>query len=148
MIVITNRIPLRTLYPKPQEKCGLLMGNLDNGQRPEISSLLYRVSFKVKSVQTGEIYQDLISSNFLFDTVNTKGGFRAGSLVTYQPKNKNDPNYGMIAQVKKVTAPIKNIEAVRMGGPRKPDPEKMFFEIEFLAPKEVGGKVIYEKKNL
>ena len=29
MIVITNRIPLRTLYPKPQEKCGLLMGNLD-----------------------------------------------------------------------------------------------------------------------
>ena len=148
MIVITNRIPLRTLYPKPQEKCGLLMGNLDNGQRPEISSLLYRVSFKVKSDQTGEIYQDLITSNFLFDTVNTKGGFRAGSLVTYQPKNKNDPNYGMIAQVKKVTAPITNIEAVRMGGPRKPDPEKMFFEIEFLAPKEVGGKVIYEKKNL
>ena len=35
-----------------------------------------------------------------------------------------------------------------MGGPRKPDPEKMFFDIEFLAPKEVGGKVIYEKKNL
>ena len=66
MIVITNRIPLRTLYPKPQEKCGLLMGNLDNGERPEISSLLYRVSFKVKSDQTGEIYQDLISSNFLF----------------------------------------------------------------------------------
>ena len=148
MIVITNRIPLRTLYPKPQEKCGLLMGNLDNGERPEISSLLYRVSFKVKSDQMGELYQDLTSNNFGFDTVNTKGAIRAGSLVTYHPKNENDPNYGMIAQVKKVTAPIRNIEAVRMGGPRKPDTEKMFFDIEFLAPKEVGGKIIYEKKNL
>ena len=124
------------------------MGNLDNGQRPEISSLLYRVSFKVKSDQMGELYQDLTSNNFGFDTVNTKGAIRAGSLVTYHPKNENDPNYGMIAQVKKVTAPIRNIEAVRMGGPRKPDTEKMFFDIEFLAPKEVGGKIIYEKKNL
>ena len=148
MIVITNRIPLRTLYPKPPEKCGIIMGNLDNGQRPEISSLLYRVSFKVKSDQMGALYQDLTANNFGFDTVNVKGAVRAGSLVTYQPKNKNDPNYGMIAQVKKVTAPIANIEAVRMGGPRKPDPEKMFFDIEFLAPREVGGKVIYEKKNL
>ena len=124
------------------------MGNLDNGQRPEISSLLYRVSFKVKSDQMGALYQDLTANNFGFDTVNVKGAVRAGSLVTYQPKNKNDPNYGMIAQVKKLTAPITNIEAVRMGGPRKPDPEKMFFDIEFLAPREVGGKVIYEKKNL
>ena len=64
-----------------------------------------------------------------FDTVNTKGSIKAGSLVTYQPKNKEDPNYGMIAQVKKVTAPITNVEAVRMGGPRRPDPEKMFFDI-------------------
>ena len=148
MIVITNRLPLRTLYPKPPEKCGIIAGNIDRQEYPELSSLLYRVSFKVKSDQTGEVYQDLISSNFLFDTVNTKGGFGSGSLVTYQPKNKDDPNYGMIAQVKKVTAPPTNIEAVRMGGPRKPDPEKMFFDIEFLAPKEVGGKVIYEKKNL
>ena len=148
MIVITNRLPLRTLYPKPPEKCGIITGNIDRQEYPELSSLLYRVSFKVRSDQTGEVYQDLISSNFLFDNVNTKGGFRSGSLVTYQPKNKNDPNYGMIAQVKRVTAPPTNIEAVRMGGPRKPDPEKMFFDIEFLAPKEVGGKVIYEKKNL
>ena len=128
------------------------MGNLDANKgpivRPEISSLLYRVSFKVKSDQMGELYQDLKANNFGFDTVNIKGAVRAGSLVTYQPKNKTDPNYGMIAQVKKVTAPIANIEAVRMGGPRKPDPEKIFFDIEFLAPKEVGGKVIYEKKNL
>ena len=148
MIVITNRLPLRTLYPKPPEKCGIITGNIDRQEYPELSSLLYRVSFKVKSDQTGEVYQDLISSNFLFDNVNTKGGIRSGSLVTYQPKNKNDPNYGMIAQVKRVTAPPRNIEAVRMGGPRKPDAEKMFFDIEFLAPKEVGGKVIYEKKNL
>ena len=148
MIVITNRLPLRTLYPKPPEKCGIITGNIDRQEYPELSSLLYRVSFKVRSEQTGEVYQDLISSNFLFDTVNTKERFRAGSLVTYQPKNEKDPNYGMIAQVKKVTAPPINIEAVRMGGPRKPDPEKMFFDIEFLAPKEVGGKVIYEKKNL
>ena len=148
MIVITNRIPLRTLYPKPQEKCGLMMGNLDEGKRPEISTLLYRVSFKVRSVQMGELYQDLTSNNFGFDTVNTKGSIKAGSLVTYQPKNKEDPNYGMIAQVKKVTAPITNVEAVRMGGPRRPDPEKMFFDIEFLAPREVGGKVISNKTNL
>ena len=148
MIVITNRLPLRTLYPKPPEKCGIVTGNIDRQEYPELSSLLYRVSFKVRSEQTGEVYQDLISSNFLFDTVNTKGGFRAGSLVKYEPKNKDDPNYGMIAQVKKLIAPPINSEAVRMGGPRKPDPEKMFFDIEFLAPKEVGGKVIYEKKNL
>ena len=148
MIVITNRIPLRTLYPKPPEKCGIITGNLDNGQRPEISSLLYRVSFKVKSDQMGELYQDLTANNFGFDSVNVKGSIKAGTLVTYQPKNKDDPNFGMIAQVKKVTAPIVNIEAVRIGGPRKPDPEKMFFDIEFLAPKDVGGKVIYEKKNL
>ena len=108
MIVITNRLPLRTLYPKPPEKCGIITGNIDNTVSIQnYHSLLYRViSFKVKSDQTGEVYQDLISSNFLFDTVNTKAGFRSGSLVTYQPKNKNDPNYGMIAQVKKVTAPI------------------------------------------
>ena len=148
MIVITNRLPLRTLYPKPPEKCGIVTGNIDRQEYPELSSLLYRVSFKVRSEQTGEVYQDLISSNFLFDTVNTKGAFRAGSLVKYEPKNKDDPNYGMIAQVKKLIAPPINSEAVRMGGPRKPDPEKMFFDIEFLAPKEVGGKVIYEKKNL
>ena len=148
MIVITNRLPLRTLYPKPPEKCGIVTGNIDRQEYPELSSLLYRVSFKVKADQTGEVYQDLISSNFLFETVNTKGGFRSGSLVTYQPKNKDDPNYGMIAQVKRVTAPPSNIEAVRMGAPRNMDPEKMFFDIEFLAPKEVGGKVIYEKKNL
>lgn len=148
MIVITNRLPLRTLYPKPPEKCGIVTGNIDRQEYPELSSLLYRVSFKVRSEQTGEVYQDLISSNFLFDTVNTKGRFRAGSLVKYEPKNKDDPNYGMIAQVKKLIAPPINSEAVRMGGPRKPDPEKMFFDIEFLAPKEVGGKVIYEKKNL
>ena len=148
MIVITNRIPLRTLYPKPPEKCGIITGNLDNGQRPEISSLLYRVSFKVKTDQMGELYQDLTANNFGFDSVNVKGSIKSGTLVTYQPKNKDDPNFGMIAQVKKVTAPIVNIEAVRSGGPRKPDPEKMFFDIEFLAPKDVGGKVIYEKKNL
>ena len=148
MIVITNRLPLRTLYPKPPEKCGIVTGNIDRQEYPELSSLLYRVSFKVRSEQTGEVYQDLISSNFLFDTVNTKGAFRAGSLVKYEPKNKDDPNYGMIAQVKKLIAPPINSEAVRMGGPRKPDPEKIFFDIEFLAPKEVGGKVIYEKKNL
>ena len=148
MIVITNRLPLRTLYPKPPEKCGIITGNIDKQEFPELSSLLYRVSFKVRSEQTGEVYQDLISSNFLFDTVNPKGGFKSGSLVKYQPKNKDDPNYDMIAQVKRVTAPPTNIEAVRMGGPRNPDPEKMFFDIEFLAPKEVGGKVIYEKKNL
>ena len=112
MIVITNRLPLRTLYPKPPEKCGIVRGNIDRQEYPELSSLLYRVSFKVKADQTGEVYQDLISSNFLFETVNTKGGFRSGSLVTYQPKNKEDPNYGMIAQVKKVTAPPTNIEAV------------------------------------
>ena len=148
MIVITNRLPLRTLYPKPPEKCSIVTGNIDRQEYPELSSLLYRVSFKVRSEQTGEVYQDLVSSNFLFDTVNTKGAFRAGSLVKYEPKNKDDPNYGMIAQVKKLIAPPINSEAVRMGGPRKPDPEKMFFDIEFLAPKEVGGKVIYEKKNL
>lgn len=148
MIVITNRLPLRTLYPKPPEKCGIVTGNIDRQEYPELSSLLYRVSFKVRSEQTGEVYQDLISSNFLFDTVNTKGGFRAGSLVKYEPKNDQDPNYGMIAQVKKLIAPPINSEAVRLGAPRKPDPEKMFFDIEFLAPKEVGGKVIYEKKNL
>ena len=148
MIVITNRIPLRTLYPKPQEKCGLMMGNLDEGKRPEISTLLYRVSFKVRSVQMGELYQDLTANNFGFDSVNTKGSIIAGSLVKYEPNNKNDPNYGMIAQVKKVTATIANIAAVEMGGPRRPDPKKMFFDIEFLAPKEVGGKVVYVKKNL
>ena len=136
MIVITNRLPLRTLYPKPPEKCGIITGNIDRQEYPELSSLLYRVSFKVKSDQMGELYQDLTSNNFGFDTVNTKGAIRAGSLVTYHPKNEKDPNYGMIAQVKKVTAPIKNIDAVRLGGPRKPDPEKMFFEIEFLAPKK------------
>ena len=29
MIVITNRLPLRTLYPKPEEKCNIISGNLD-----------------------------------------------------------------------------------------------------------------------
>ena len=48
----------------------------------------------------------------------------------------------MIAQVKKVTA-LANIEVIQGG--QKPD-QKIFFDIEFLAPKEVGGKVIYEEK--
>ena len=150
MIVITNRLPLRTLYPKPEEKCNIISGNLDANPpvTPEISSLLYRVSYKFRSIQTGEVYQDLVANNFIFNTVNTSGSIKAGSLVTYQPKNKEDPNYGMIAQVKKVTAPITNVEAVRMGGPRSPDPQKMFFDIEFLAPREVGGKVISTKTNL
>ena len=55
MIVITNRLPLRTLYPKPEEKCGIITGNIDRQEYPELSSLLYRVSFKVKSDQTGLI---------------------------------------------------------------------------------------------
>lgn len=150
MLVITNRLPLNTLYPKPEEKCGLLRGNMDSNppQLPEISKLLYRVSFKFKSLQTGDVYQDLVSSNFLFDTTNTKGLIKSGSLVIYKPKNKTDPNYGMIAQVKKVTAPVMGVDAVRLGGPRNTDPEKMFFDIEFLAPKEVGGQIISIKKNL
>ena len=150
MLVITNRLPLNTLYPKPEEKCGLLRGNIDSNpaQLPEISKLLYRVSFKFKSLQTGDVYQDLVSSNFLFDTTNTKGLIKSGSLVIYKPKNKSDPNYGMIAQVKKLTAPVMGVDAVRLGGPRNMDPEKMFFDIEFLAPKEVGGQIISIKKNL
>ena len=150
MLVITNRLPLNTLYPKPEEKCGLLRGNLDSNppQYPEISKLLYRVSFKFKSLQTGDVYQDLVSSNFLFDTGNTTGLIKSGSLVIYKPKNKTDPNYGMVAQVKKITAPVMGVEAVRLGGPRNMDPEKMFFDIEFLAPKEVGGQIIPIKKNL
>ena len=150
MLVITNRLPLNTLYPKPEEKCGLLRGNRDSNppQLPEISKLLYRVSFKFKSLQTGDVYQDLVSSNFLFDTTNTKGLIKSGSLVIYKPKNKSDPNYGMIAQVKKLTAPVMGVDAVRLGGPRNMDPEKMFFDIEFLAPKEVGGQIISIKKNL
>ena len=150
MLVITNRLPLNTLYPKPEEKCGLLRGNIDSNppQLPEISKLLYRVSFKFKSLQTGDVYQDLVSSNFLFDTTNTKGLIKSGSLVIYKPKNKTDPNYGMIAQVKKLTAPVMGQDAVRLGGPRNMDPEKMFFDIEFLAPKEVGGQIISIKKNL
>ena len=150
MLVITNRLPLNTLYPKPEEKCGLLRGNRDSDppQLPEISKLLYRVSFKFKSLQTGDVYQDLVSSNFLFDTTNTKGLIKSGSLVIYKPKNKTDPNYGMIAQVKKLTAPVMGVDAVRLGGPRNTDPEKMFFDIEFLAPKEVGGQIISIKKNL
>ena len=150
MIVITNRLPLRTLYPKPEEKCNIIRGNLDSNppNPPEISSLLYRVSYKFRSIQTGDVYQDLVANNFIFNTVNTGGIIKAGSLVTYKPKNKEDPNYGMIAQLKKVTAPISNVEAVRMGGPRSPNLEKMFFDIEFLAPREVGGKVISNKTNL
>ena len=95
MLVITNRLPLNTLYPKPEEKCGLLRGNIDSNpaQLPEISKLLYRVSFKFKSLQTGDVYQDLVSSNFLFDTTNTKGLIKSGSLVIYKPKNQNEKSF-------------------------------------------------------
>ena len=43
MIVITIELPLRTLYPKPPEKCGIITGNIDRQEYPELSSLLYRV---------------------------------------------------------------------------------------------------------
>ena len=68
MIVITNRLPLRTLYPKPPEKCGIVTGNIDRQEvTPELSSLLYRVSFKVKAIQTGEVYQDLVAVIFFLN---------------------------------------------------------------------------------
>ena len=86
MIVITNRLPLRTLYPKPPEKCGIVTGNIDRQEYPELSSLLYRVSFKVKADQTGEVYQDLISSNFLFEPVNPKRGFRSAAICSCNRK--------------------------------------------------------------
>ena len=49
MLVITNRLPLNTLYPKPEEKCGLLRGNRDSNppQLPEISKLLYQKKFMI-----------------------------------------------------------------------------------------------------
>ena len=45
MIVITNRLPLRTLYPKPPEKCGIITGNIDRQEYPELSSLIVSCKF-------------------------------------------------------------------------------------------------------
>ena len=134
-----DRIPLIKQYPKPERKC--------EGNR----NILYRVHFIYKSQQTGDKYYNLVGSNFVFNTDNPNRRIKAGDLVKYKPKGekgKEDPNYGQVARITKITSPIKDEEAIRKNLPVKPDKKLTLVDIDFQNPKEVNNKVIMDKKNV
>lgn len=133
-----DKIPLIRQYPKPERKCG-------NKQ------ILYRVHFVYKSRQTGEKYYNLVGGNFVFNSDNPSRSLRAGDLVKYKPrgeKAKEDPNYGQVARIIKITSPIKGDEALKKGLPINPDAKLTLVDIDFQNPKEVNNKVINSKEGV
>ena len=134
-----DKIPLVKQYPKPEKKCE---GN---------KNILYRVHFIYKSQQTGDMYYNLVGSNFVFNTDNPNRRIKAGDLVKYKPKgekSKEDPNYGQVARITKITSPLSDEEAIRRNLPMKPDKNLTLVDIDFQNPKEVNNKVIMDKKNV
>ena len=134
-----DKIPLVKQYPKPEKKCE---GN---------KNILYRVHFIYKSQQTGDKYYNLVGSNFVFNTENPNRRIKAGDLVKYKPKgekSKEDPNYGQVARITKITSPLSDEEAIRRNLPAKPDKNLTLVDIDFQNPKEVNNKVIMDKKNV
>ena len=63
MIVITNRIPLRTLYPKPPEKCGIITGNLDNDDKVTDEELSKATAILEKAKRRGQRKEQLRNLN-------------------------------------------------------------------------------------
>ena len=135
-----DKIPLIKQYPKPERKCG-----------EKSKKILYRVHFVYKSQQTGDKYYNLVGANFVFDTDNPNRRLKAGDLVKYKPsgeKSQEDPNYGQVARITKITSPISNKEAIRRNLPANPDKKLTLADIDFQNPKEVNNKVITDKQNV
>ena len=134
-----DKIPLVKQYPKPERKCD------------DKKDILYRVHFVYKSQQTGDNFYNLVGANFVFNTDNPDRKIKAGDLVKYKPKgekSKEDPNYGQVARITKITSPVSDEEAIKRNLPVKPDKNLTFVDIDFQNPKEVNNKVITDKKNV
>lgn len=127
--------PLIIEYPRPPQSC------------PK-SKVLYKVTFRYKSNLSGSKIYPVTDQNFAFEIYGARDRIKAGDIVKYMSTKKTDPNNNQIARVEKIFRFVKNRYALEQGMRSEALAGRNLYNIKFINPPMVSGRVVREKDEV